>query len=144
MFLWQVLASLHLNKEKVDLSELTGSLVERFEEEIKLYNADVKTVIKEQQLIASLDPIRIEQAVSNLLINALKYSGGGKIVVSVEKENNLALIKVKDEGQGIKTEHLDQIFEPFKRVANDTDKGLGVGLFITKQIVERHGGKILC
>lgn len=92
------------------------------------------------------DPDRLEQVVGNLLENAVKYSpDGSDITVHVENEGHQIVTAIADRGIGIPTDELSQVFERFHRgrqVSSTNYGGLGLGLYITKQIVERHGGSI--
>ncbi len=92
------------------------------------------------------DRDRLEQVLGNLLENAIKYSpDGSEIAVSVEDRNDHVVTAVSDHGIGIPTDELAQVFERFHRgrqVSSTNYGGLGLGLYITKQIVERHGGSI--
>ena len=89
------------------------------------------------------DEFRIEQVVINLLTNALRYGKGKPVRVSATKAAGNAVIAVHDEGMGISKEDQKRIFEKFERASgNDGTGGLGLGLFITKQLVDAHGGEI--
>lgn len=91
------------------------------------------------------DPMRISQVINNLLSNAIKYSpNGGNIQISVSTENAQAVLRVSDEGIGIAKEDQDKIFEPFQRtkLTKETIPGVGLGLSVSKHIIEKHGGSI--
>jgi PAS domain S-box-containing protein len=92
------------------------------------------------------DPYRLEQVVANLLENALKYSpGGGTIHVCLEQRGDVALLTVKDPGIGIPADQQEHLFERYFRARNVSTHsygGLGLGLYICRDIVERHGGRI--
>ncbi|WPU63488.1 sensor histidine kinase [Peredibacter starrii] len=89
------------------------------------------------------DAFRIEQAVLNLVTNAIKYGRGMPIDITLKSANNAVIIEVADRGIGIRPEHLGRIFDRFERAVGHREfAGLGLGLYITKQIVEAHGGKI--
>jgi signal transduction histidine kinase len=92
------------------------------------------------------DRDRLEQVLGNLLENAVKYSpDGSDITVTVEDKGDTLLTAVCDRGIGIPADELNQVFERFHRgrqVSSTNYGGLGLGLYITKQIVERHGGSI--
>lgn len=91
------------------------------------------------------DPTRITQVLNNLLSNAIRYSpSGGEVSVSLSAENNQAVIRVADEGIGISPEDLDKVFEPFRRtrLTKETIPGVGLGLSISKRIIEGHSGTI--
>lgn len=89
------------------------------------------------------DEFRIEQVVVNLLTNALRYGGGQPVEVSVQYAENLVRIHVRDEGKGIAQQDLERIFEPYERGArNGEPKGLGLGLYISRQLAVSHGGEL--
>lgn len=92
----------------------------------------------------SVDPFHIENAISNLVDNALKY-GGDTIEVNVNKLLNQVQITVADNGNGIEKNQIDKVFDKFYRVpkGNTHDvKGFGIGLYYTKKIIEKHQGTI--
>ncbi len=96
------------------------------------------------EVLVQGDPNRLEQVVSNLVDNALKYSSG-EVVVAIRNEGTQAHLTVSDHGIGIPAEQLEQLFERFFRARNASSAsygGLGLGLYIVRDIVERHGGRI--
>jgi len=89
------------------------------------------------------DEFRIEQVVVNLLTNALRYGGGQPVEVSVQYADEQVRIHVRDEGKGIAPADLERIFEPYERGArNGEPKGLGLGLYISRQLAVSHGGEL--
>ncbi|MGZ5473834.1 MAG: sensor histidine kinase, partial [Thermoanaerobaculia bacterium] len=96
--------------------------------------------------IVTGDRDRLEQVLGNLLENAVKYSPeGSDVTVTVEERNDTLITAVCDRGIGIPADELNQVFERFHRgrqVSSTNYGGLGLGLYITKQIIERHGGSI--
>ncbi|MFN3792033.1 ATP-binding protein [Massilia sp.] len=89
------------------------------------------------------DEFRIEQVVVNLLTNALRYGGGQPVEVSVQYVDDTVRIDVRDEGKGIAPSDLERIFEPYERGArNGEPKGLGLGLYISRQLAISHGGEL--
>ncbi|MGZ8850959.1 MAG: sensor histidine kinase, partial [Thermoanaerobaculia bacterium] len=102
--------------------------------------------VPDETLIVSGDRDRLEQVLGNLLENAVKYSPeGSEILVTVDNEEDQVVTSVCDNGIGIPSDELTQVFERFHRgrqVSSTNYGGLGLGLYITKQIIERHGGKI--
>lgn len=95
-----------------------------------------------EDLTVVWDKIRIEQVITNLLTNAVKYAPG-QVDLSMKEEDNYVVISVRDHGKGIPSNKLKTIFERFERAtSNESVSGLGLGLFIVKQIVEGHMGKI--
>ncbi len=89
------------------------------------------------------DPCRLEQVVSNLLTNAMKYGPGRPVRVSVTEAPGRAVLQVRDEGRGIAPADQARIFRRFERAVSANEvSGLGIGLFIVQQIVELHGGSV--
>lgn len=93
-----------------------------------------------------IDRFRIFQVLTNLITNAAKYSPNARrIIVTVEKANNQAIVSVKDYGIGINKSQQEKIFEKLYQVTDTKEKtfpGLGMGLFISQEIIQRHGGRI--
>ena len=169
--------TLKLEKIKFDLREIIVSLIEDLTTKKKKKedvinpdkrhktdkNANIQLVypeLPEQPIFIYADKNRIQQVISNLLSNALKFTENGIITITMErfKENNngnnnsnddyddddnekqeFVCIKIKDTGKGIDPEVLPRLFEKF---ATKSDRGTGLGLYISKNIVEAHGGKI--
>ena len=112
--------------------------------------ANAKAITLEVNLDRSVgivfgDPMRLQQVVSNLLQNALKFTpDGGRITVKLERSEDAALISVTDTGKGIAEEFLPYVFERYKQARDSSDRsgGLGLGLAITRRIVEMHEGSI--
>ena len=96
------------------------------------------------EIEAVLDPLRVEQVVVNLLDNAIKYSPhGGKIEIEASTRGGAISIAVRDHGLGIPPEHRDRIFEQFYQAhAGGSAAGMGLGLYISRQIAELHGGTL--
>ena len=138
--------SLKLNKEIFDLNEVISNIIEDHKSIIAKENYIVKLPFypSKETLLVEADKERIVGVISNLLSNAIKFTKEGEIIVSTEmKEDNnnnfYALVSVKDTGMGIDPAILPKIFSKFITKSFD---GLGLGLFISKNIVEAHGGKI--
>jgi signal transduction histidine kinase len=94
-------------------------------------------------LVAAFDPARILQVLTNLISNAIKFTpANGRIVVSVKRVGDDVVVAVEDSGIGIDAEHLDTVFARFTQVKANDSRGLGLGLFISKCIVQGHGGRI--
>lgn len=94
--------------------------------------------------VFAFDPVRIEQVLGNLLSNALKFGNrGGHITVSTHQNGHEVVVEVKDDGIGIHEDKIKSLFQPFAQVTNiHRRRGTGLGLYISKAIVESHGGKI--
>ena len=137
--------SLKLKKELLDLNELISNIIEDYKTIIVKDNQNVKLFFKPSHyaLFVEADKERIAGVISNLLSNAIKFTKKGEIFVSTEKEDNsnspYALVTVKDTGEGIDPEILPKVFSKF---ITKSFEGLGLGLYISKNIVETHGGKI--
>lgn len=133
---------LDLEKEEVNLAQLTKDVVERFAERAEREGSPIE-FLSEKNVIGDWDKLRIEQAVTNLITNAMKYGDNKPITVAVGRANGMGTITVSDRGIGIPEDRQERIFERFERaVSNHNYKGLGVGLYITHHIVRTHQGKI--
>lgn len=90
------------------------------------------------------EALRLEQVLVNLLDNALKYAPAGPIAVAVDAPNAAtARVRVRDRGPGVPPEHRACLFERYARVPRDERRGgLGLGLYLSRQIAERHGGRL--
>ncbi len=131
-----------LTLEVVDLCTLVRDTMGRFEPEVLRLGGRLEADIPDV-LVGVWDRQRLEQVMTNLLSNALKYGGGQPVQVRVREEGGLARVVVRDQGIGIAREALPRIFEKFERAVSDRHYGgLGLGLYITKQIVEALGGTI--
>ena len=102
--------------------------------------------IQAQETAITADRMRVKQVIGNILDNAIKYSPhGGKVTVRLEERDSEYLISIIDEGIGVSAEQFDHIFERFYRVHNTTSQlysGIGLGLYVAKAIIDRHGGQI--
>lgn len=130
-----------LNKKPVDLSAVVAQVLTLFQK--NLQRAGCTLVQQLEPARGSWDPVRIEQIFINLLTNALKYGAGKPIEVSVRTHSDHAELSVLDHGIGIDPRDHQRIFERFERATPVTQYGgLGLGLYITKQLAEAHGGSI--
>lgn len=134
---------MRLNLERFDLGEAVKEVVERFSEESARAGSHILLKI-EQPLVGRWDRLRVEQVISNLLANAVKYGQGKPIEVAVDADGgDSARIRVDDQGIGISQADLHRIFGRFERaVPMRHYGGLGLGLYIAQQIVQAHGGSI--
>jgi PAS domain S-box-containing protein len=131
-----------LAREPTDLARLVEDVAAR-----KRLEVDQRTITVHSppSVPAVVDPVRVEQVLTNLLSNAVKYSpGGGPIDVEVSTpEPDAVSIAVRDRGIGIPVEHRARLFDRFYRIRPaDRVAGMGLGLFISRQIAEAHGGRI--
>jgi len=131
-----------LNYESFSLNEMCEDLLERFKSEIESYRSEAHFQ-SEAEIVGTFDRIRLEQVFLNLLTNAAKYGAEKPFQISISQIENEALIVFKDSGIGIEKSNIPKIFERFERLdLNDSVGGMGLGLYITRQIVEAHGGSI--
>jgi signal transduction histidine kinase len=133
---------MRLDFEDVDLAEVAREVVARFAQQSAKAGCRVE-VVAEEAVSGWWDRQRLEQVVTNLLSNALKYGAGRPVKVRVEAGPEQAVLVVQDAGIGIAPEHLTRIFERFERAVSGRHYGgLGLGLYITRQVVEALGGSI--
>ncbi|MCK9280240.1 MAG: HAMP domain-containing histidine kinase [Melioribacteraceae bacterium] len=135
-----------LNFEELDIISLVRSIVilNKAISDKKLINLHFHS--DEKSIILSVDKNKINQVVTNLITNALKYSEPNtEVLIEVIKNTKEIIISVKDQGQGIGEDELNLLFKPFQKTSNKStggEKSTGLGLFIVKRIVEAHGGNI--
>ncbi|NRD46971.1 hybrid sensor histidine kinase/response regulator [Corallococcus exiguus] len=133
---------LALDLNDVDLTSVVGNAVARLREEVARMGVTV-TLDADMPLVGRYDRLRIDQVVTHLLTNAAKYGQGRPIAVRVAAEDGTARLTVRDEGIGISEADRARIFERFERaVPGRNYGGLGLGLWIARQVVEAHGGRI--
>ncbi len=132
-----------LEREEVDLSSVTKQVLENFNELLKSNNYVVNIEAK-SSVVGDWDKTRIEQAITNLLSNAIKYGKGKPIDIKIIKNDNTGSFIIQDRGIGIQTSEQKLLFHRFKRGENSNGygRGLGVGLYLTAQIIKAHGGTI--
>jgi len=133
---------LSLNRSDVSISLLTERLAERFRIQSKKHNIVVD--FPEDYPVILADEDRLEQVLSNLISNAIKYAPAGEIRVSGRVRPEQVIICVSDEGPGIEARDLPHIFDRFYRSTNAVKqtKGAGLGLYLARAIIEAHGGRI--
>lgn len=133
---------LRLELEQVDLAALCCDVVSRFKEDAAKAGCEM-TLSADEKAPRKCDRLRIEQVVTNLLANALKYGAGKPVEVTVGREGPRVRLVVRDHGIGIPPEDGERIFQRFERTASARRYGgLGLGLYIVRQIVDAHGGTI--
>ncbi len=134
--------SLRLSVEQIDLPVLANEVVARLREAAEQAGSKV-SVRCDKPLNLEGDPLRLEQVLTNLLANAIKYGLGKPIELILEREGNLARIQVRDQGIGVPATDQNRIFDRFERAVSVREYGgLGLGLYISRQIVRAHGGTI--
>jgi len=134
---------LSIRPSRFDLAQLVSNLLQNFAQQIEAAETTV-SFEAESPVEGCWDEFRIEQVISNLLTNALRYGARSPIQVRVYRQGNHARVEVQDHGIGISEENQKRIFQQFERVSAKTVvAGLGLGLFISEQIVAAHGGFIV-
>lgn len=133
---------LSVRPEPGDLGVLAGSVVESLAAQYTNTGTPIDLHV-EGPAPVMMDEFRIEQVLANLLTNALRYGGGKPVSVRVAAEGEQVRAEVRDQGLGISEEDQARVFEQFERVSGTSvAQGLGLGLFISEQIVQAHGGRI--
>lgn len=133
---------LSMTLENVNLNLLIHQVIERLAPQL---DASQNTVDfkADEEVIGYWDHFRLEQVLTNLLLNSIKYAAGSQIEVKLQRVGLFARVSVKDYGMGIPKERQSRIFNRFERaVSANNISGLGLGLYITKEILNRHGGRI--
>lgn len=133
---------LSLEPERINLAEIVRNVFLRFEFELNSKNYKVKFNVMEA-VYGHWDQLRIEQVIINLLNNAIKYGEHKPIEVSVTKEGRFAVFSIVDHGPGIAKKEQERIFRKFERASSTKNYGgFGIGLFLSKTIVDAHKGRI--
>jgi signal transduction histidine kinase len=134
-------------KEETDIAIWLKEVINNYKKESIESGVSISAEIEDDLPVLSIDKDAMTQAIFNLLDNAVKFSRGEKMVrVTVEKNENLIIIKVKDKGIGIENDEKDKIFEKFYRGNSAVKyyiKGTGLGLSLVKYTVEAHNGHIV-
>jgi two-component system sensor histidine kinase VicK len=140
--------TLVLERNAVNLTDLISNAVSDAKNQLKIMgkSIEISNFYKQRQngeqmndLVVEADQDRILQVLSNLLGNAIKFTKEGTIDVITEKADNEVIVKIKDSGSGIDPEIFPKLFEKF---ASKSDRGTGLGLFLSKNIIEAHRGRI--
>jgi signal transduction histidine kinase len=133
---------LELERETVDLAGLVREVVERFASDAQRGGSSI-AVDAPGPVVGSWDRLRVDQVASNLVSNAIKYGAGRPIEVSVRDGGSAARLVVRDQGIGIAEADQRRIFERFERAVSSRHfGGFGLGLWIVRQVVEAHGGRV--
>ena len=131
-----------LKRSEISLADITARMIKRFESQTTTHQFSLN--FDEDFPLVFADEIRIEQVISNLISNAIKYSSGGIINVNGTTRGGKVIICVSDEGPGIAPQDLPFVFDRFYRASDAarTKKGAGLGLYLAKSIIEAHNGRI--
>jgi signal transduction histidine kinase len=128
---------LDLSKEKFDISEVVTSAIDDTRRRVN--DSNIKFEYSPRKIVVKADRMRISQVVSNLLTNAVKFTKQGTVYVSADNKEGQVVVSVKDTGPGIDPEIMPRLFTKF---TTKSQTGTGLGLFISKSIIEAHGGRI--
>ena len=134
--------SLKLEKTYFNLNDILSNSIRDIQNQVSSEDVGTKNIkifYEPVDILVSGDKERINQVVSNLLSNALKFTDEGFIKIKIENTNNSVIISVEDTGSGIHPEIFPRLFCKF---ATKSDKGTGLGLYISKNIIDAHGGRI--
>jgi signal transduction histidine kinase len=137
---------LKLQKERIDLSTVVDHAVEVSRPLIDARKQTLKVLLSPEPVHLVADPTRLKQILVNLLNNAAKYTeDGGHIWLTVERCESEVVIRVRDTGKGIAVEMLPRVFDRFVQAdgsSNCSQGGLGIGLWLTRHLVQMHGGTV--
>jgi PAS domain S-box-containing protein len=130
--------------EAIDLCALVHEVVDQIAGQAPEVGTQFSISHDCDELIGFCDRLRIEQVINNLLTNALRYGEGKGIEINLTKLNEMAVVAVRDFGPGISPDNLEKIFERFERggISANEVSGLGLGLYISRQIARAHGGDV--
>lgn len=133
---------IQIHPEPLEVTEVIRETGQRFQHQAKQAGS-VVTLDLPTRIDAQLDRIRLEQVLANLIVNAIKYGAGKPITVSARVEEKSLVLRVQDQGVGISPTDLPRIFDRFEQVGQRKgSSGLGLGLYITRQIIDAQGGEI--
>jgi signal transduction histidine kinase len=133
---------LHLQREPLSLTELATEILESSALQIQAAGCSYM-ISADGPARGYWDRHRLHQVITNLVGNAVKYGNKKPISLRISQKENICRLEVRDQGIGVFPEHLERIFERFERAVSNNDVvGLGLGLYICREIVEAHGGRI--
>ena len=133
--------TLSMTFEPARLGPVVRAIIQRIESATP--EIDVITEMPDDLPILEIDSTRIAQVLDNFLTNASKYAPGAKVNIKVDADDERVRVEVRDEGPGIPQEHLTHLFERFYRIPkNAATRGTGLGLYISRKIIDAHGGEI--
>jgi CheY-like chemotaxis protein len=138
----------HLHREVGDLVEIASEAAEHVRPRLTAAGIEFLVTLPEEALPVEADRHRIAQVLDNLLDNAAKFTGpaGGTVLLELERAEHEAVLRVADTGQGIDPDDLPRLFDLFEQRRMNLDRaagGLGLGLYLVKQLVELHGGTVV-
>jgi signal transduction histidine kinase/ActR/RegA family two-component response regulator len=138
---------IELRRENVDLAALVPRAIDTLRTAIDAKGHAVSVTLPHKPVHVDGDPVRLEQVLVNVLTNAVKYTdSSGRITVSLESEDDQAVLRVRDSGIGFEPSLRERIFDLFEQAPTGLDRaqgGLGIGLTIVKRLVELHDGRVV-
>ena len=137
---------IELRREQVELATVVARAVETVQPLVDAQGHELSVRISSESLLLDADPVRLSQVIGNLLTNAAKYTEpNGRIWLTADREGDVAVLRVRDNGIGIGPQMLPRIFELFVQVDHASTKaqgGLGIGLTLVKNLCEMHNGQV--
>ncbi|MCL5070250.1 MAG: HAMP domain-containing histidine kinase [Actinobacteria bacterium] len=138
------LGQFQYNWQENNLAEILDKAIEAIKISYPNHQLNFKSMITKEGSMIVCDRDKITQVLNNILDNAAKFSSkNAKIDIVLKSNNEELIIQIKDYGLGIKQQDLNKVFKGFYRGINNTKEGMGLGLYLSDQIVKKHKGKIL-
>lgn len=132
-----------IQRERFKLKDLILEIAERLEPQLIEATKESLQIKELPYLEVNWDRYRMEQVITNVITNAIRYGDGKPVSLNVEQKDQKILLSIKDQGPGIPVNDQERIFNLFERgITGEAFRGLGLGLYISKQIVIAHGGRI--
>jgi len=132
---------LTLRRERLDLVGLAIEVADRMRDQAEQAGCKL-SVSAPGELCGTWDRLRLEEVVAHILSNAFKYGAGTRVHVEVRREGPDAVLEISDQGPGIAPQDQQRVFGRFERAASRNYGGLGMGLYVSREIVRAHGGHI--
>lgn len=137
---------IRVKREPMDLCRVLRETVDAMRPHIDERGRELHVEFPEQPITVNGDEVRLAQVITNLVSNAVKYTpSGGRIRISLEREDGEVVIRVRDTGIGMSAKLISRVFEPFTTgipAMSGAGAGLGMGLYLTRRLVELHGGRL--
>ena len=136
------LGKLSFHREPIELSQFLEETLSRFDGDFKAAGIEIRTDLTEE-ITCNIDPFRFEQVITNLVTNATRYAHHAPVEINLKSIDGQAVLTFQDQGPGIKKADHERVFVRFERLHSATEiSGMGLGLYICKEIVTGHGGTI--